>query len=296
MSTLKKNSTQLILIFLLVAGCTAKPAEPTITPVPPTPTSLPPTPTSLPMAIQVNGEGILQSDYEEEYKRFEAAAAALGKTFTPEEIKSRIVEDLTGTLLLDLEAKKNGFQLSNSDLDVRIAQVTKDQGGDAAFKAWLQANLYSPESFRRSLMLSLGAAWQRDKILSAMPATAEQVHARQIVFNLEASAINYRQKVDGGTNFADLAAEADPVTKGDLGWFPRGYLLQPEVEDAAFSLQPGEVSQVIKSAIGYHLVQVIEKDPAKELSPDAKKALQNKALKTWIEQARTQAKIEVLIP
>ncbi len=64
-----------------------------------------------------------------------------------------------------------------------------------------------------------------------------------------------------------LASEADPVTRGDLGWFPRGYLLQPEVEEAAFSLQPGEVSQVIKSAIGFHLVQVIEKDPARPVDP-----------------------------
>jgi parvulin-like peptidyl-prolyl isomerase len=248
------------------------------------------------MAIRVNGVGILMTDYQEEAKRFDAASKTLGKTYTPEESKALIIDDLVGSELLYQTAVKNGYRLADADLDGRIAQLVQSAGGEAGFTTWLQNNGYSTDSFRRSLTRNLGAAWERDEIVKALPATAEQIHARQIFFSREESAVNYRQKVDNGSDFAVLAAEADPVTKGDLGWFPRGYLLQPEVEEAAFQLQAGQVSQVIKSSIGFHLVQVIERDPARQLDADAKIALESKAISDWVSKAKSEAKIEIVVP
>ncbi len=64
------------------------------------------------------------------------------------------------------------------------------------------------------------------------------------------------------------------VTGGDLGWFPRGFLNFSEVETAAFSLEAGQYSDPVASAIGWHIILVIEKDPAHELSPDGLFAVQ----------------------
>lgn len=282
--------------LVFVSGCIGATPTPTATPIPSTETPLPPTPTPLPMAIQVNGSGIILSDYEEEIKRYEAAMATLGKTTTPVESKERVIDEFTGSELLYQEAVKNGYRLAEADLNARIGQLITSAGGEAGFNSWLQNNGYSPDSFRRSLARNLGAAWQRDEIIKVLPATVEQIHARQIYFSREEGAAIARQKVDNGADFAILATEADPVTKGDLGWFPRGYLLQPEVEEAVFQLQPGEVSQVVKSSIGYHLVQVIERDPTRRLDPDAKSALESKAILEWVSKARSEAKIEVLVP
>ncbi len=282
--------------FVFISGCIGATPTPTATPVPPTETPLPPTPTPLPMAIQVNGSGILLTDYEEEIKRYEAAMATLGKTTTPVESKERVIDEFTGSELLYQEAVKNGYRLAEADLNARIGELINSAGGEAGFNTWLQNNGYTPDSFRRSLARNLGAAWQRDEIIKALPAAVEQIHARQIYFSREEGAAIARQKVDNGADFAILATEADPVTKGDLGWFPRGYLLQPEVEEAVFQLQPGEVSQVVKSSIGYHLVQVIERDPTRRLDPDAKSAVESKAISEWVSKARSEAKIEVLVP
>ena len=282
--------------FLFISGCIGATPAPTATPVPPTETPLPPTPTPLPMAIQVNGSGILLSDFDEELKRFDAAMTTLGKTTTPEESKARIIDELTGSELLYQQAIKNGYVLSDADLNTRIGQLVTSAGGEAGFNTWLQNNGYTPDSFRRTLTRNLGAAWQRDEIIKALPAAVEQIHARQIYFSREEGAAIARQKMDNGADFAVLASEADTVTKGDLGWFPRGYLIQPEVEEAVFKLQPGEVSQVVKSAIGFHLVQVIERDPARKLDPDAKAAVESKAITDWVSKARSDAKIEVLVP
>lgn len=248
------------------------------------------------MAIKVNDGGVLISDYDEELKRFDAAKQALGKTFSPEESKLRVQDDLIGLELLAQSAVKNGYKVADSEINSQIAKLVEAQGGEAVFNNWLQSNFYTPESYRRSLMRSSAAAWQRDQIIKALPITADQVHARHIYFSREESANNYRQQVENGADFAILATQADPVTHGDLGWFPKGYLLQPEIEEAAFSLQPGQVSGVIRSSIGFHLVQVIERDPVRPLSADAKSVLESVVLGNWVKQARAEAKVELLVP
>lgn len=298
MRTMTKNLLFpfLFLLLIILAGCATPVVAPTPTVILPTETLPPPTPTSLPMAIRINGEGLLLSDYEEEYKRLEDHIQAMGKTTSTEEIKKMVLDDLTGTMLLDGEAKNNGYEISESDVDTKINGIRQQIGGDDIFLQWMQSNHFTLESLRRSIERSSGAEWQKEKIMDSVGETAEQIHARQILFILETSAMNYRQRVDSGADFAGLAAEADPVTKGDLGWFPKGYLLQPEVEEAVFKLQVGEVSQVIKSSIGFHLIQVIEHDPARKLSPEARKVLQNNAVKDWVTKAKAGASIELMVP
>jgi peptidyl-prolyl cis-trans isomerase C len=284
-----------LLISILISGCSAgRNVTPTV--AVPTETALPPTPTSLPLALRINDGGVLLSDYQEEYQRLEAAVKALGKTMTPDEMKTRVIDDLVGTVLLNQAALKNGFILTDADVTNHINQLSQSMGGPEAFQTWKATNYFTDESFARSVARSLGSAWQRDQIIKALPETAEQVHARQIYFVREESANNYRQKVDSGSDFAALAKEADPITGGDLGWFPRGYLLQPEVEQAAFALQPGEVSAVIKSAIGFHLVQLIEKDPARKIEADAKSTLQRNAIIEWVNQEKKKNQIQILVP
>ena len=92
-----------------------------------------------------------------------------------------------------------------------------------------------------------------------------------------------------------MALQADALTRGDLGWVPQGYLLDKQIEDAAFALTVGGHSEVITTGVGFHIVRVLERDPNHPLSPDAFLTLQENALKKWIEEQRQQAEI-VLAP
>jgi peptidyl-prolyl cis-trans isomerase C len=92
-----------------------------------------------------------------------------------------------------------------------------------------------------------------------------------------------------------LAYQFDSITGGDLGWFPRGFLNFSEVETAAFSLEPGQFSDPVVSAIGWHIILVIEKDPVHMLSPDGLFAVQNQAITSWIDQRRAESTIEILL-
>jgi parvulin-like peptidyl-prolyl isomerase len=97
--------------------------------------------------------------------------------------------------------------------------------------------------------------------------------------------------LSGGADFDELALRADPLTRGDLGWVPRGYLLEPKIEETAFNLALGTYSDVITTDVGFHIVRILERDPQRPLSPDAYLALQELALKTWLAQERQQAEI-----
>jgi parvulin-like peptidyl-prolyl isomerase len=111
----------------------------------------------------------------------------------------------------------------------------------------------------------------------------------------EAVANNYYNQLQAGADFDQLAAQVDPVTRGDIGWFPRGYLTEKPVEDAAFSLEVGKYSAVIPGEVGFHIIKTLELQAGRPLSPDALLVLQNRALIDWLASRRQQSSI-VLAP
>jgi peptidyl-prolyl cis-trans isomerase C len=277
-----------MLVFTLLAACSRN--NPAVTAVPDQPT-----PTEEPMALKVNGEGITMTEYQSELTRLQDALTQQGVSNTAEEQRDRVINDFTDQLLLAQAAAQAGYVVDDATLQTRIDALASQMGGVDKLQAWQSHYGYTDASFRISFKRSIAATWQSDQIVNSVPTTADQVHARQILVQEEANADLYYQQIQNGTVFAELAYTLDPATGGDLGWFPKGYLTQPEVEEAAFALQPGEYSPVIKSALGYHIIYVIERDPAHALSVDARSVLQQKALDEWLATSRAAATIEVLV-
>ena len=79
------------------------------------------------------------------------------------------------------------------------------------------------------------------------------------------------------------------------GWVPRGYLLDTKDRGSCVWFADGEHSDVIDNDVGFHIIRILARDPTAPLSPDAYLALQELALKNWIEEQRQQANI-VLAP
>ncbi len=261
----------------------------------PTPT-LVPTPTEEPMAAHVNGEGILLSEYQAELQRYQAGLQANGGTFDQASASKAVIDELVNQTLLAQAATAQNYSLDDTALQARIDRLAADAGGADALNTWMSQNFYTADSFRLALKREMAAAWMRDQIIAAVPTSAEQVHARQILVKSQSEADSVLAQLQAGTAFDTLAYQYDELTGGELGWFPRGYLLQPDVENAAFSLEAGAYSGVISTANGYHIVEVIEKDPQHALSPDALLFMQRQALAQWLNQQRSQAKIEITIP
>ncbi len=103
--------------------------------------------------------------------------------------------------------------------------------------------------------------------------TPEQIRASHILLKTEgkddaavrAKAEELLKQVKSGADFAELAKknsedEASAKNGGDLDYFGRGRMI-PEFEQVAFALQPGQVSDLVKTSYGYHIIKLVDKKP-----------------------------------
>lgn len=294
----------LICIALLAACSTPTAVVPDQTPQNPTgstpaatPTEALPSPTPAPMVARVDGEGILQAEFDAELARYQAAQQKLNSTQEPTQQHDTVLQDLIDETLLAQAAYAAGFSLDDAALQARIDQLAAQIGGADALAKWQSDHGYTDDQFKTALRRSAAAAWQRDQIMAQAPITAEQVHVRQILVYTRADADYALSRLVPGLDFATLAFKYDTITGGDLGWFPKGYLLDPAVEEAAFALTaPDQLSPIVEGATGFHILQLIERDANHLLSPDARLALQKNAVRDWLQTQRDQSQIEILTP
>lgn len=157
------------------------------------------------------------------------------------------------------------------------------------------ANL-SETAFRRLFESSLYSAKLQEALAEEVPLTAEQVHARHILVATEEEANDVLARLEGGEDFAALAEELSEDTGsaeegGDLGWFPRG-LMVTEFEEAAFALEPGQTSDPVQTAYGYHIINVIERDANRLLDESILEQKKASALQDWLAEQRQSEAVE----
>ena len=264
----------------------------------PTPLPAPPTPTPEPLAALVNGAPITLAAYQQEVARCQAglAAANLDPATCPAEALQSLIEQR----VVEEAATAVGLVVTDADVESRLAQITQAVGGAEAFTTWLSANQYTEADFREALRRDILHARMTARIAGDVGETAEQVHALALVVADEATAQALLERLKGGADFATLAVEhsldlSSRAAGGDLSWFPRGVLTRPEVEQAAFALQPGETSAVIHSPLGYHIVRVLERDAARPLSASAAQTLRERAVRAWLDDLLTEAVVEKFV-
>ncbi|MBL8055675.1 MAG: peptidylprolyl isomerase [Anaerolineales bacterium] len=268
------------------ATVTAGPAG-TASALPPT---VAPSPTPVPAAAWVNGQPIPAADAAAEARRCELAQAF-------PDCSARALESLIEQAVVEQAAQAAGLSVSDADLAAALARLQQERGGPAGFQAWLAATGYGEAEFLAALRSELLRARMAEHVTASIGEAAEQAHALVIVAADEATAANLLAQLQSGADFATLAVDysldlSSRAAGGDLGWFPRGWLTVPEVEQAAFSLAPGETSVVLPGALGYSIVRVLERDPARPLTPAMRQALRTQAYAAWLAEAKAAAVIE----
>ena len=289
-----RNLVSVGFILVLVLAACAAPGSPNLVPATLSPTPSPtPTVTPIPMAVTVNGEGITVPEFEAELARYQQAQATLGITVSLETAKKNVSDEFINILLLEQAATAKGYKVDEALLQGRIDSLVAQLGSPAALTTWQTDHGYTDATFKSDLRRQMAAAFMRDQITASVPPTAEQVHGIQILLHDEAAAQQALGYLEAGRDFTELAAQYDPLAKGELGWFPRGYLSDPAIEAAAFALQPGEYSDVIQTQAGYDILFVADRQPDRPLSPDALLALQERAVQDWLVQKRNDSSIQV---
>ena len=143
----------------------------------------------------------------------------------------------------------------------------------------------------------------------------EQIRASHILLNTEgkdeaavrAKAEALLAQIKGGADFAALAKQhsndGSAQAGGDLGFFPRGQMVKP-FEDAAFALKAGEVSPIVESEFGYHIIKSSERRDARtvplaEVSDRIAQALrqqkQQQLAQEYVQSLKTKGKVEILM-
>ncbi|MCI0394929.1 MAG: peptidylprolyl isomerase [Chloroflexi bacterium] len=267
--------------------------------VEPTATAAPPTPTLEPLAATVNGQPIFLADYEKELARYEQALG-LAPGSDGGNYQELILNTLIDNELIRQAAEANGITVTPEMVDAALAESREEAEGEENFAAWLAANHFTEEEFRQALAFELLVEQVVAFVTADVPFAVEQIRARHIQLSSLELAQSLLEQIRAGADFAALAQQysEDPHTAsigGDMGFFARGWLLVPAVEEAAFALQPGQVSEVIVATIpggtetAYYIVQVVERDPQRPIADRV--PLLDQDFQAWLAELRASAEV-----
>ncbi len=249
-----------------------------------------------PLAARVNGEPITLAAFQRERER-----RAMGLDIQPATAASfdaQVLDAMIDEVLMRQAAVQYDITVTDADVDAELAvQSDLAAANGQSLDTIVSAQLYTMDEYGEVIRTMLIAQKLSDVVADVSP-YSEQVHARHILVADEATARSLIAQIQAGADFAALATQysLDPSTArigGDLDWVSEGDLLQPEVEAAIFALQPGELDpEPVKSSLGYHVVQTLERVPDRPLSQAALAQKRQRAFITWLENQREQAVIE----
>jgi len=284
----------LVILSVLIPGCSGA-TSPVETPVEtPGPTEE--------VAAQVNDQAILYAEWEKQVAQVEAFFEQEGLDLESEEGRDRlaqarrqVLEQMIDQELIRQAAGKMGVSVSEAELESSIEDIVTQSGGEEQFQQSLEAMNTEFGDFRQMLLDQLLSEAVYSAVTASISPIAEQVHARHILLPTKERAEEVLVRLQAGEDFAFLAREysediSSRESGGDVGFFPRG-VMPPEVEEIAFGLQVGEVSGIIQSQFGFHILQVLEKEE-REIAVEVFESLRQQTFMQWLQDQREEATIE----
>ncbi len=273
----------------------------------PTPTPIPPTPTvAIPVVAYVNGEPIYLPELDAAVAgREQGYYGVLDPALTDEQARALILDRLVEEKLIAQAAAAAGVSVTGEMIAAEMAELRRladESGNEGGYNAWLQLNGWTEEDLRAVVAQQLLLDQMVALVTADVPTAVPQAHARYLQVDDLVLAQTLVTELTAGADFATLARthsldRATGEDGGDLGYFPAGTLFVPEIEAAAFALQPGEFSPIITvtdSASGrttHYLVQLIALDPARPLTADARARLLQERFEAWVAELWAEAEI-----
>lgn len=133
-------------------------------------------------------------------------------------------------------------------------------------------------------------------VRAEVPQSAEQVRASHILVGTEDLARELYERATGGADFAQLARTnstdtSTAPTGGDLGWFTYDQMVEP-FSEAAFSLEPGSISEPVQTQFGWHIIQVHERDEDRAMTDLQYEQAQERAVQAKLAEMRSETDID----
>lgn len=241
-----------------------------------------------------------------------------------DQIRSQVLENLVARELLYQESQKKGIKISEEEVNKQLINVKAQFPNEAEFNnALIRMNLTEAsikEKLQRDLALKkliedevapkvtvsdsdIRAFYENNPETFKQP---ERVKASHILIKVDPKAdasqkAEAQKKIDSvqaklqkGEDFGALAKEYSEGPTGpkggDLGYFTRGQMVKP-FEEAAFAMKPGEVSGMVETRFGYHLIKVTDKTPEGTMPYEDVK----ERLAEFLKQQKIQEEINVYV-
>ena len=332
-----------LIVALVVCGCSrtaTEAATPAKAEASQTAAATPkPVPAELPDVLaRVNGETVTKSDFDRAVQAVEARAGGPIPADQRDRVLRGVLDQLIGYKVLAQETKARNIAVPDAEIDARINQIRGQFPNEEAFTAMLAQRKLTLEQVKSDARQDMAISKMIDAEIAATIAVkpeqvtdfyaknpdqfkeGESVRASHILIAVPkgadaAAKAQARAKAEGvlkdvkaGKDFAALAKEhsADPGSAaqgGDLGFFQQGQMVGP-FNDAAFSLAPGSISDLVETDFGFHIIKVVEKKPGRtipleDVKPQVEQYLQQmnrqEQTEAFVNGLRAKGKIEVLI-
>ena len=331
-----------LLAVLIVVACSKTP-EATASAQEPAQAAQPeppkPVPAQLPDVLaRVNGEDLTRQDFQEFVGNLEARAGGPVPAEQRDQVYRRVLDQMVGYKLLQQEAKARKVAVADADVEARIGEIKKQFPSEDVFMQMLVERKMTLDQMRSDARDDMAIGKMIEAEIATRAAVKpeqvqdfydknpdqfkqqERVRASHILVSVpqdadaaaraqaRAKAEQVLKDVKAGKDFAALAKEhsQDPgsaVNGGDLGFFQQGQMVGP-FNDAAFSLQPGAISELVETQFGYHIIKVAEKQasraiPLDEVRPKVEEFLQNRnreeQTEAFVKSLRSKGKVDILI-
>jgi peptidyl-prolyl cis-trans isomerase C len=278
-------------------------------------------------AAVVNGTVITQAELDSQMKIVIDRLRASGRlpdVSQLDQIRSQVLENLVARELLYQESQKKGIKISEEEVNKQLINVKAQFPNEAEFNNALTRMNLSEASIKEKLQRDLAlkkliedevapkvtvsdsdirAFYENNPETFKQP---ERVKASHILIKVDPKADAsqkaeaqkkidlVQEKLQKGEDFGALAKEYSEGPTGpkggDLGYFTRGQMVKP-FEEAAFAMKPGEVSGMVETTFGYHLIKVTDKTPEGTMSYDDVK----ERLGEFLKQQKIQEEINVYV-
>ena len=288
-------------------------------------------------AAMVNDVAIPMEQYNKELNIQLERVSQQGGQVTDDQmaaLKKDILENLIERELLYQQSQKAGIQITDQKVDDQLASIKKRFPNETEFKNALSKMNLSEDEVKAQIKRGLSIRELLDQQITSkivitdedskayydknpqMFKQPEQIKASHILIKVDAQADEAKktearkkieevqQKLKDGEDFAELAKEysegPSSAKGGDLGYFRRGQMVKP-FEEAALALKPNEVSDVVETRFGYHLIKVFDNKPEQTLAyadvkdniiQRMKQEKVEKEANQYLEKLKKEAKLE----
>jgi peptidyl-prolyl cis-trans isomerase C len=292
------------------------------------------------VVARVNNVGIPRESFERNVQNSVRRFQQQGQQITDQQmplVEEQVLDQMIAEELIYQKAISEGVEADPQTVEDQITDMRSQFETDEAWQQAMDNQQTSEEELREQLQRQMVIQQMVNQATTDVTEVTqeeiqtfyeenpqffqqgEQVAARHILISTQevtdqavleekrAQAQSIKERLEAGADFAELAQEESEGPSGprggELGTFGRGQMVAP-FEEAAFNLEVGEISDVVETRFGYHVIEVTEKieaglTPLEQVQPQIQQYLiqekQQEAVTAYIDQLREEADVETFL-